>query len=157
MSAFSPSLLACYLNPPSPFSDRPPAFRPSAVIGCWVTVSFSDWLQMLLVDFYRGAPDLVQFSQMWSPDTTVLDKIKVSFRPCDPVSWSRLDNCWVKRLFYFIPSPRFKGVLGRTQCSYPANSLILFHDKGPGGVRFRSCRTGVWACRFLSSPVTLAK
>ncbi|KAJ8278905.1 hypothetical protein COCON_G00059710 [Conger conger] len=33
---------------------------------------------MLLVEFYRGAPDLVQFSQLWSPDTTVLDKIKGS-------------------------------------------------------------------------------
>lgn len=34
-------------------------------------------LQMLLVDFYRGAPDLVQFTQYWCPDTTMLDKIKV--------------------------------------------------------------------------------
>uniref|UniRef100_A0A8C9UXV5 MPN domain-containing protein n=1 Tax=Scleropages formosus TaxID=113540 RepID=A0A8C9UXV5_SCLFO len=32
---------------------------------------------MLLVDFYRTAPDLVQFSQLWSPEITVLDKIKV--------------------------------------------------------------------------------
>ncbi|KPP78871.1 MPN domain-containing protein-like [Scleropages formosus] len=33
---------------------------------------------MLLVDFYRTAPDLVQFSQLWSPEITVLDKIKGS-------------------------------------------------------------------------------
>uniref|UniRef100_A0AAY4CV93 MPN domain-containing protein n=1 Tax=Denticeps clupeoides TaxID=299321 RepID=A0AAY4CV93_9TELE len=33
---------------------------------------------MLLVEFYKGAPDLVQFNQFWSPDTTVLDKIKGS-------------------------------------------------------------------------------
>lgn len=33
--------------------------------------------QMLLVDYYRSAPDLVQFSQYWCPDTTMLDKIKV--------------------------------------------------------------------------------
>uniref|UniRef100_A0AAR2LM26 MPN domain-containing protein n=1 Tax=Pygocentrus nattereri TaxID=42514 RepID=A0AAR2LM26_PYGNA len=32
---------------------------------------------MLLVEFYRAAPDLVNFSQMWSPDTSILDKIKV--------------------------------------------------------------------------------
>lgn len=32
---------------------------------------------MLLVDFYRGAPDLVHFTQYWCPDTTMLDKIKV--------------------------------------------------------------------------------
>lgn len=34
-------------------------------------------LQMLLVDYYRAAPDLVQFSQYWCPDTTMMDKIKV--------------------------------------------------------------------------------
>lgn len=34
-------------------------------------------LQMLLVDFYRGAPDLVHFTHYWCPDTTMLDKIKV--------------------------------------------------------------------------------
>ncbi|XP_031430457.1 MPN domain-containing protein isoform X1 [Clupea harengus] len=33
---------------------------------------------MLLVDFYRGAPDLVQFSQHWNPDASVMDKIKGS-------------------------------------------------------------------------------
>lgn len=47
-----------------------------------VSKRFSDmslglFLQMLLVDFYRGAPDLVQFTQYWCPDTTMLDKIKV--------------------------------------------------------------------------------
>lgn len=35
---------------------------------------------MLLVDYYRAAPDLVQFSQYWCPDTTMLDKIKVTQR-----------------------------------------------------------------------------
>lgn len=33
---------------------------------------------MLLVDYYRAAPDLVQFNQYWCPDTTMMDKIKVS-------------------------------------------------------------------------------
>lgn len=33
--------------------------------------------QMLLVDYYRTAPDLVQFNQYWCPDTTMMDKIKV--------------------------------------------------------------------------------
>uniref|UniRef100_A0A8B9HST8 MPN domain containing n=1 Tax=Astyanax mexicanus TaxID=7994 RepID=A0A8B9HST8_ASTMX len=33
---------------------------------------------MLLVEFYRAAPDLVNFSQMWCPDTSILDKIKAS-------------------------------------------------------------------------------
>uniref|UniRef100_A0A3B3WB62 MPN domain-containing protein n=1 Tax=Poecilia mexicana TaxID=48701 RepID=A0A3B3WB62_9TELE len=32
---------------------------------------------MLLVDYYRTAPDLVQFNQYWCPETTMLDKIKV--------------------------------------------------------------------------------
>ncbi|CAB1331413.1 unnamed protein product [Coregonus sp. 'balchen'] len=31
---------------------------------------------MLLVDFYRAAPDLVQFHQFWCPDRTMMDKIK---------------------------------------------------------------------------------
>ncbi|XP_035377957.1 MPN domain-containing protein isoform X1 [Electrophorus electricus] len=33
---------------------------------------------MLLVEYYRAAPDLVNFSQMWCPDTSILDKIKAS-------------------------------------------------------------------------------
>uniref|UniRef100_A0A7N6AFN9 MPN domain-containing protein n=1 Tax=Anabas testudineus TaxID=64144 RepID=A0A7N6AFN9_ANATE len=33
---------------------------------------------MLLVDYYRSAPDLVQFNQYWCPDTTMMDKIKGS-------------------------------------------------------------------------------
>lgn len=32
---------------------------------------------MLLVEYYRAAPDLVHFSQYWCPDTTMMDKIKV--------------------------------------------------------------------------------
>ena len=32
---------------------------------------------MLLVDYYRTAPDIVQFNQYWCPDTTMMDKIKV--------------------------------------------------------------------------------
>uniref|UniRef100_A0A4W6BQU0 MPN domain-containing protein n=1 Tax=Lates calcarifer TaxID=8187 RepID=A0A4W6BQU0_LATCA len=35
---------------------------------------------MLLVDYYRSAPDLVQFSQYWCPDTTMMDKIKVGLK-----------------------------------------------------------------------------
>lgn len=34
---------------------------------------------MLLVEYYRAAPDLVQFNQYWCPDTTMMDKIKVGF------------------------------------------------------------------------------
>ncbi|XP_062854908.1 MPN domain-containing protein [Trichomycterus rosablanca] len=33
---------------------------------------------MMLVEFYRTAPDLVNFSQMWCADTSILDKIKAS-------------------------------------------------------------------------------
>uniref|UniRef100_A0AAQ4PKC8 MPN domain-containing protein n=1 Tax=Gasterosteus aculeatus aculeatus TaxID=481459 RepID=A0AAQ4PKC8_GASAC len=33
---------------------------------------------MLLVDYYRTAPDIVHFSQYWCPDTTMMDKIKGS-------------------------------------------------------------------------------
>ncbi|TRY95205.1 hypothetical protein DNTS_010016 [Danionella cerebrum] len=33
---------------------------------------------MLLVEFYRSAPDLVKFTQMWSHSTSILDKIKAS-------------------------------------------------------------------------------
>lgn len=36
--------------------------------------------KMLLVDYYRSAPDLVQFSQYWCPDTTMMDKIKVGLK-----------------------------------------------------------------------------
>lgn len=44
-------------------------------------------LQMLLVDYYRAAPDVVQFSQYWCPDTTMMDKIKVrGFLPGCPLT-----------------------------------------------------------------------
>ncbi|XP_054835282.1 MPN domain-containing protein isoform X1 [Eublepharis macularius] len=32
---------------------------------------------MLLVEFYKGAPDLVKFQEMWGPEQTYLDKLKV--------------------------------------------------------------------------------
>lgn len=34
-------------------------------------------LQVLLVEFYKGAPDLVKFQEAWSPEHTYLDKLKV--------------------------------------------------------------------------------
>lgn len=45
---------------------------------------------MLLVDYYRAAPDLIQFGQYWCPDTTMLDKIKVARTPETGRSPSRL-------------------------------------------------------------------
>ena len=37
--------------------------------------------QTLLVEFYRGAPDLVKFQELWSHDQTYLDKLKVGIYP----------------------------------------------------------------------------
>lgn len=40
-------------------------------------------LQMLLAEFYKGAPDLVRFQEPWSQEHTYRDKLKVSARaPC---------------------------------------------------------------------------
>ncbi|KAM6216701.1 MPN domain-containing protein [Rhynchocyon petersi] len=42
---------------------------------------------MLLVEFYKGAPDLVRFQEPWSQDHTYLDKLKISLAsrtPKDP-------------------------------------------------------------------------
>lgn len=36
--------------------------------------------QTLLVEFYKGAPDLVKFQELWSQDQTYLDKLKVRQR-----------------------------------------------------------------------------
>ena len=33
---------------------------------------------MLLVEFYKGAPDLVRFQEPWNQEHTYLDKLKVS-------------------------------------------------------------------------------
>ena len=33
--------------------------------------------QMLLVEFYKGAPDLVRFQEIWTQEHTYLDKLKV--------------------------------------------------------------------------------
>ncbi|XP_065603385.1 MPN domain-containing protein [Cyrtonyx montezumae] len=38
----------------------------------------------LLVEFYRGAPDLVKFQELWSPDRTYLDKLKGSLASRSP-------------------------------------------------------------------------
>uniref|UniRef100_A0A8V5GXD8 RAMA domain-containing protein n=1 Tax=Melopsittacus undulatus TaxID=13146 RepID=A0A8V5GXD8_MELUD len=39
---------------------------------------------MLLVDFYKGAPDLVKFQELWSQDQTYLDKLKGSLASRTP-------------------------------------------------------------------------
>lgn len=36
---------------------------------------------MLLVEFYKGAPDLVRFQESWSQEHTYLDKLKVKPAP----------------------------------------------------------------------------
>ncbi|XP_062452025.1 MPN domain-containing protein isoform X1 [Rhea pennata] len=38
----------------------------------------------LLVEFYKGAPDLVKFQELWSPDQTYLDKLKGSLAARTP-------------------------------------------------------------------------
>lgn len=42
--------------------------------------------QTLLVEFYKGAPDLVKFQELWSQDQTYLDKLKVR-RGLPPLGW----------------------------------------------------------------------
>lgn len=39
---------------------------------------------MLLVDFYKGAPDLVRFQEAWSPEHSYLDKLKISLASRTP-------------------------------------------------------------------------
>ncbi|XP_037679786.1 MPN domain-containing protein [Choloepus didactylus] len=39
---------------------------------------------MQLVEFYKGAPDLVQFQEPWSPEHTYLDKLKISLASRTP-------------------------------------------------------------------------
>ncbi|NXE25380.1 MPND protein, partial [Ardeotis kori] len=39
---------------------------------------------MLLVEFYKGAPDLVKFQELWSQDQTYLDKLKGSLASRTP-------------------------------------------------------------------------
>lgn len=38
----------------------------------------------LLVEFYKGAPDLVKFQELWSQDQTYLDKLKGSLASRTP-------------------------------------------------------------------------
>lgn len=38
-------------------------------------------LQVMLVEFYKGAPDLVKFQEAWSSEHTYLDKLKVRCGP----------------------------------------------------------------------------
>uniref|UniRef100_A0A8C9MB38 MPN domain containing n=1 Tax=Panthera tigris altaica TaxID=74533 RepID=A0A8C9MB38_PANTA len=40
--------------------------------------------QMLLVEFYKGAPDLVRFQEPWSQEHTYLDKLKISLASRTP-------------------------------------------------------------------------
>uniref|UniRef100_A0A286Y1G1 MPN domain containing n=1 Tax=Cavia porcellus TaxID=10141 RepID=A0A286Y1G1_CAVPO len=40
--------------------------------------------EMLLVDFYKGAPDLVRFQEAWSPEHSYLDKLKISLASRTP-------------------------------------------------------------------------
>lgn len=49
---------------------------------------------MLLVEFYKGAPDLVRFQEPWDQEHTYLDKLKVThaWGPCKPLLWE--DASW---------------------------------------------------------------
>lgn len=43
---------------------------------------------MLLVEFYKGASDLVRFQESWNQEHTYLDKLKVRLLPqvpCEPL------------------------------------------------------------------------
>lgn len=40
---------------------------------------------MLLVDFYKGAPDLVRFQEPWSQEHSYLDKLKVQRESDQPL------------------------------------------------------------------------
>ncbi|XP_021073430.1 MPN domain-containing protein [Mus pahari] len=72
----------------------PPEQRPSDygipmdVEMAYVQDSFltNDVLQemVMLVDFYKGAPDLVKFQEAWSPEHTYLDKLKMSLASRTP-------------------------------------------------------------------------
>uniref|UniRef100_A0A8I6GF50 MPN domain containing n=1 Tax=Rattus norvegicus TaxID=10116 RepID=A0A8I6GF50_RAT len=72
----------------------PPEQRPSDygipmdVEMAYVQDSFltNDVLQemMMLVEFYKGAPDLVKFQEAWSPEHTYLDKLKMSLASRTP-------------------------------------------------------------------------
>lgn len=55
-------------------------------------------LQVLLAEFYKGAPDLVKFQEAWSPEHTYLDKLKVRLwtppsRPTAQVLWEAQITC----------------------------------------------------------------
>ncbi|GAB1301211.1 MPN domain-containing protein [Apodemus speciosus] len=72
----------------------PPEQRPSDygipmdVEMAYVQDSFltNDVLQemVMLVEFYKGAPDLVKFQEAWSPEHTYLDKLKMSLASRTP-------------------------------------------------------------------------
>lgn len=49
---------------------------------------------MLLVEFYKGAPDLVRFQEPWDQEHTYLDKLKVThaWGPFKPLLWE--DASW---------------------------------------------------------------
>ena len=77
-------------------------------------------LQMLLVDYYRAAPDIVQFSQYWCPDTTMMDKIKVrGFLPGCPLTWIlrlfRGHHTWSNLSWLFLSSSSGLPELPRPQ------------------------------------------
>lgn len=75
--------------------------------------------QMLLVDYYRAAPDLIHFSQYWCPDTTMLDKIKVTRGFEGPPVASGPDPC--------CPPPSPQGSLSCHAPKDQAYSQILEH------------------------------
>lgn len=78
--------------------------------------------QMMLVDYYRAAPDLVPFSQYWCPDTTMMDKIKVGW--------------WAVNLIYFWwNGPFIMPVEGLNSVTTPLSSTGLSElpcSQGPG-------------------------
>lgn len=65
---------------PHPHSPSPLCCRGAGPIGQGAESPLqplSPLPQTLLVEFYKGAPDLVKFQEPWSQDQTYLDKLKV--------------------------------------------------------------------------------
>uniref|UniRef100_A0A8C5KAQ0 MPN domain-containing protein n=1 Tax=Jaculus jaculus TaxID=51337 RepID=A0A8C5KAQ0_JACJA len=77
----------------SPFWVMPPPEQrpgdygiPMDVEMVYVQDSFltNDILHEMVMDFYKGAPDLVRFQESWSPEHSYLDKLKISLASRTP-------------------------------------------------------------------------
>lgn len=100
---------------------------------------------MLLVDFYKGAPDLVRFQEPWSQEHSYLDKLKVrrdSDQPSEASGVMGRGTCGFGSARGVWPGGCLGTGLGRVASSVGTKAAVMWVLVGNKALP--GCRGGSW-------------